>query len=137
MAMKYLISWFERRKVRLRSTGMPRGGYLRYSSHLSAPVKRMVELRADTKIKSQTGFNRIVPLGENIVRVESEQAKLFRCRDGLSLVASAVQIGGDGKAGLGGGSADEIEYFLVAVQRLAGPVFGDFGEQAMLDRIPL
>ncbi len=29
------------------------------------------ELRADAKIKSQTGFNRIVPLGENIVRVES------------------------------------------------------------------
>jgi hypothetical protein len=28
-------------------------------------------LRAGAKIKSQTGFNRIVPLGENIVRVES------------------------------------------------------------------
>ncbi len=53
------------------------------------------------------------------------------------MVASSVQIGGDGETGDGGGGADEIEDLLVAVQRLASPVFGDFGEQAMLDRIPL
>ena len=32
--------------------------------------------------------------------------------------------------------ADEVEDFGITVKRLGGPVFGDFGEQAVLDGIP-
>jgi len=70
------------------------------------------------------------------VRVELKQAKLIRGRLLLSFVEAAVEISGDSEAGFGGSSAKEVENFLVAVEGLAGPVFGDFREKAMLDRVP-
>ena len=48
----------------------------------------------------------------------------------------SVQIGSHNQAGLGTGSANEVEHFVVAVQWLGSPVLGDLGEQAMLDGIP-
>ena len=49
---------------------------------------------------------------------------------------TAVEVGGDGESRLSGSGADEVEDFLVGVERFAGPVFGDFGKQAVLDGIP-
>ena len=49
---------------------------------------------------------------------------------------STVEVSGDGEAGTGAGVADEVEDFGVAVKWLGGPVFGDFGEQPVLDGIP-
>src|ERR1043166_1926962 len=49
----------------------------------------------------------------------------------------AVEVGRDGETGSGAGVADEVEDLGVTVERLGGPVFGDFGEQAVLDGIPL
>ena len=48
----------------------------------------------------------------------------------------AVEVGRDCETGSGAGVADEVENFGVAVERLGGPVFGDFGEQSVLDGIP-
>ena len=45
-------------------------------------------------------------------------------------------MGRDGEAGSGAGIADEVEDFGVTVKRLGGPVFGDLGEQAVLDGVP-
>ena len=47
-----------------------------------------------------------------------------------------VEVSRDRQTGPGAGIADEVEDFGVTVKRLGGPVFGDFGEQAVLDRIP-
>src|SRR6266850_5278891 len=47
-----------------------------------------------------------------------------------------VEVSRDREAGSGAGVADEVEYFEVTVERLGSPVFGDFGEQAVLDGIP-
>ena len=47
-----------------------------------------------------------------------------------------VEVSRDGETGSGAGVADEVEDFGVTVERLGGPVFGDFGEQAVLDGIP-
>ena len=41
-------------------------------------------------------------------------------------IVAPVQVGGDRKTGLGFGGANEAEDLLVAVERLAGPVFGNF-----------
>ena len=56
---------------------------------------------------------------------------------GPGFVLGAIEVSGDSQAGLGLGGAKEVEDFLVAVQRLSGPVLGDFREEAMLDGIPL
>ena len=49
---------------------------------------------------------------------------------------TAVELSGDGQAGLGSGGANEVEDLLIAVEWLAGPVLGDFGKEAMLDGVP-
>src|SRR5262245_17124212 len=43
---------------------------------------------------------------------------------------------GHRKAGSSSGGADEAEELLIAIERLAGPVFGDLREEAVLDGIP-
>ena len=48
----------------------------------------------------------------------------------------AVQVGSHNQAGSGTGGTNEFEHSFIAVQRLGGPVFGDLGEQTMLDGIP-
>jgi len=50
---------------------------------------------------------------------------------------SAVQIGRNGQAGCRRGRTDKVKDLLVAIERFARPVFGDFGEEPMLDGIPL
>ncbi len=50
---------------------------------------------------------------------------------------ATIEISRNGQAGFGGSCTDEVEDLLVAVERFTGPVFGDFREEAMLDRIPL
>ena len=57
---------------------------------------------------------------------DAKGLKLFRSRLSAGGVVRAVQVGCDRKAGSSFGGADEAEDFLVAVERLAGPVFGDF-----------
>jgi hypothetical protein len=48
----------------------------------------------------------------------------------------SIQICGHNQAGLGAGGANELEHLVIAIQRLGSPVFGDLGEQTMLDGIP-
>ena len=50
--------------------------------------------------------------------------------------AFLVEVSRYRQPGSGAGVADEVEDFGVTVKRLGGPVFGDFGEQAVLDGIP-
>ena len=52
-------------------------------------------------------------------------------------ILASVQIRGHNQAGLSAGGTNEFEHLLVAVKGLGRPVFGDFGEQAVLDGIPL
>ena len=47
-----------------------------------------------------------------------------------------VEVSRDCEPGWGAGVADEVEDFGITVERFGGPVFGDFGEQAVLDGIP-
>jgi len=48
----------------------------------------------------------------------------------------AVEVSRDCETGSGARVADEVEDFGVAIQRFRGPVFGNLGEQAVLDGIP-
>lgn len=52
-------------------------------------------------------------------------------------VVGAAEVSGDCQTCASLGGAKEVEDSLVAVERLPGPVLGDFREQAMLDGIPL
>lgn len=56
---------------------------------------------------------------------------------GAGWIVTTVEVSGDRQAGLSSGGSDEVEDFVVAVERFTGPVFGDFGEEAMLDGVPL
>jgi hypothetical protein len=51
-------------------------------------------------------------------------------------IEAAVEVGGEGEAGLGSGGAREVEDLLVGVQGFGRPVSRNLGEEAMLDRIP-
>ena len=62
------------------------------------------------------------------MRAESEGAKELRIRLEAGWVVSAVEVGGNRQTRLGGGGAKEVENLLIAVQRLGGPVLGDFGK---------
>jgi len=55
---------------------------------------------------------------------------------GSGWIMPTVEVGRHGETGSGASVADEVENLGVAVRRLGGPVFGDFGEQAVLDGIP-
>src|SRR5213593_3105330 len=78
----------------------------------------------------------VVPLGQSVVRFELQSLKLFRAGFGASGVMSAVQIGRNGQAGFRRGRTDKVKDLLVAIEGFARPVFGDFGEEAMLNGIP-
>ena len=52
-------------------------------------------------------------------------------------VDGVVEFGGDGQAGAGGGTGDQVDDDFVAGQRLATPVHRDLGEQAMFYFVPL
>lgn len=70
------------------------------------------------------------------MRFEAERLQLRVGRFDAGGIVSAVEVSGDGKAGLSAGGADEVENLLVACKRFARPVFGDFGEEAIFDRVP-
>jgi hypothetical protein len=50
---------------------------------------------------------------------------------------SCVEKSGDSQTCIGLGGSDELEDFIVAVERLTGPVLGDFGKETVFDGIPL
>src|SRR2546427_10643914 len=98
------------------------------------------ELRAAAKTNVQLAAawpDGVVPVGQSVVRFELQSLKLFRTGFGASGVMSAVQIGRNGQAGCRRGRTDKVKDLLVAIERVASPVFGDFGEEAMLDGIAL
>jgi hypothetical protein len=47
-----------------------------------------------------------------------------------------VEVSVDRQAGLSSGGTNEAEDFLIAVERFAGPVFGDLREETMFDGVP-
>lgn len=61
----------------------------------------------------------------------------FGVHCGAGFVLVTVEAGGHSQAGLSFGGAKEVEHLLTAIQRFASRVFGDFGEEAMLDGVPL
>ena len=68
--------------------------------------------------------------------MEAKGLKLFGRRFSAGRIVATVEVSGDRQTGLGSGGANEAEDLLVAVERFAGPVFGDLGEEAMLDGVP-
>ena len=51
-------------------------------------------------------------------------------------IEALVDVASDGKAGIGGSGADQLDDDVVADERLAAPVLGDVGKEAMLDAVP-
>ncbi len=50
---------------------------------------------------------------------------------------AAVEVGGNGKAGLGLGGAGVVENLLVRIERFTGPVSRHLREETMFDGVPL
>ena len=68
---------------------------------------------------------------------KSELVELLRRRFDTCGIVTAIQISRNGQAGFCGGRSDKIEDFLITVEWFASPVFGDFGEESVLNWIPL
>ncbi len=68
--------------------------------------------------------------------LDAKCLKLFGCRFCTGGIQAPVEVSGDRQAGLSSGGADEVEDLLIAVERLAGPVLGDFREETMFDGVP-
>ena len=95
------------------------------------------QLRDHAETTSHLRFDGVVPIRKGFMAVESKGRDLFAGWFEAARVVTAVEVGGDGKAGLGPRGASVVEDLLVGIERLARPVPGDFREEAMLDRIPL
>ena len=94
-------------------------------------------LRVGAKTRSQLRGYGVVPFRQKFMRFDSKSVHLRGSRLGARGIVSAVEVSGDGKAGLSASGADEVEDFLIGGERFAGPVFGDFGEETMFDGVPL
>ena len=68
--------------------------------------------------------------------LDAEGLKLLGSGFGAGGIVATVEMGGDRQAGLSSGGANEVEDLLIAVERFAGPVPGDLGEETMLDGVP-
>jgi len=71
------------------------------------------------------------------VRFELKAPKLLRGGFSAGRVVTTVQVGGDSQSTFRGSRADEVKDLLIAIEGFTGPVFGDFREESMLNRIPL
>ena len=67
---------------------------------------------------------------------DAKGLKLLRGRLCAGGIVATVEMCGDRKAGSSSGGADETEDLRIAIERLAGPVFRDLREEAVLDGIP-
>jgi hypothetical protein len=70
------------------------------------------------------------------VRLDAKGLKLFGSRFCAGWIVATVEVSGDRETGLSSGGANEAEDLLVAIERFAGPVFGDLREETMLDGVP-
>ena len=68
---------------------------------------------------------------------QAELAELFLRGRRAGTVAVAVEMSGDSQTSCGFSGSDEFENFLIAGQRLTGPVFRYFREETVFDGIPL
>src|SRR5271167_43559 len=94
-----------------------------------APVGQLVERSG--------GLDRVVPVGVPVVRCD-----WYGCEFGVGdflaeRVVTGVEVGLDLQTGAGGGGGDELDDGAVGSERLASPVHGDEGEEAVLDFVPL
>jgi len=83
------------------------------------------------------GADGVVPLGEGVIFRDGQIPHLSISDFDSLLVAPLDQPSTDTKTRVGGGGAGVLEDRLVAIQRAGCPVFAEFTEQAVLDRIPL
>ena len=93
-------------------------------------------LRNHARTSLQLRLDGVVPFGQSFMAVQSKGSNLIRCGLETTRIETAVEISSDLKSGLGLGSTSIVEDLLVRIQRFAGPVARDFGEEAMLDGIP-
>lgn len=70
------------------------------------------------------------------MRLDAKSLKLFGSRFCSGWIVATVKVSGDRQAGSGFGGTNEAEDLLVTVERFAGPVLGDFREEAVLDGVP-
>ena len=83
------------------------------------------------------GVYGVVPTTERLV---GNQVELTHFRVGdldSGVIVLRDEVGIDGEAGLGFGSADEVENLFDVGEGFASPISADLAEQAMLDGIPL
>lgn len=71
------------------------------------------------------------------MRFKSEPVELLGSGFDARGIVTAIEVGGYGQAGFGGRGSDEVEDFLVAVERFTRPVFRDFREETVLNGVPL
>jgi hypothetical protein len=83
------------------------------------------------------GSEGVVPLAVKICWLDVEGSHLGIGDLDALLVSTGVDPAGDGEAGLGAGIGDQLDDDLMADQRLAAPILGDEGEQAVLGAVPL
>jgi hypothetical protein len=68
--------------------------------------------------------------------LQAKSLELFGRWFGAVGILATVQVSGDGQAGFGLGCANEVQDLLITIEWFAGPVFGDLGEEAVLDGVP-
>jgi hypothetical protein len=83
------------------------------------------------------GTNLVVPLGEDAIFLDGKRLHLCISDLDTLLIAPFDQPGTNTQTRTSSRHASVLEDGLETIQRPAGPVFAQFAEQAVLNRIPL
>src|SRR5215831_16048587 len=97
---------------------------------------RSMTLRDHARIRLQLRLDRVVPFGQSFMGLQSKCGDLIGRRFEAAGIIPAIEISGDPQSGLSLCGAGIVEDLLVGIQGLTGPIAGDFGKKAMLDRVP-
>lgn len=67
---------------------------------------------------------------------EFQSTELFGSGFCAGGIVTSIQVSGDGQTSFGGSRTDEVENLLITIEGFTSPVFGNFGEESMLNGIP-
>jgi len=70
------------------------------------------------------------------VGLEFESTELFGSGFCAGGIMTSIQVSRDGQTSFGGRRTDEVEDLLITIEGFTSPVFGNFGEESMLNGIP-
>src|SRR5438309_6519259 len=122
-----------------RASPMPLAALFKYPVTMFQPMRPAVRIRYEIIASRRRLFSwrdGVVPIALEGIALNVEGSHFGIGDFDTFWIEALVDVASDGEAGLGGSGADQLNDDVVADERLAAPVLGDVGKEAMLDAVP-